>query len=92
MLPAPPTALSLAPRPNLGLLANAMGSAPAATLTASGIVLGVLWGSAVGALLAATTKQAYLPWITGGALTGALITGSYGYVQGQNTQNFLAGT
>jgi hypothetical protein len=91
MMPAPPSALAARPRPDLGLLANAMGSAPAATLTASGIVLGVLWGSACGALLAAATKQAYLPWITGGALTGALLTGSYGYVAGQNTQNFLAG-
>jgi len=89
---APPTALAVHERSSLGLLANAMGSAPAATLTVGGIALGVLWGSAAGALLAAATKQAYLPWITGGALTGALLTGSYGYVQGQNTQNFLAGT
>jgi uncharacterized membrane protein len=81
---------SLARPSPLGGYAQAVETSPVATLTTTGVMVGVLWGGLLGWLGSLATKGNATPWLAVGAAAGAVIAGSEGYRQGVELQQWLA--
>jgi hypothetical protein len=91
MLGATPAAEQLATvNQDLGVFASAVESAPEATLTGLGIVLGALWGGIAGwAASSLVSKQNRQVVILAGAGLGAAILGVEGYSKGKELDVWL---
>jgi hypothetical protein len=83
-------AIQVAPPSSLGAYAAATESHPVATLTATGAIVGALWGALLGygvAKLARSDKTE--TWVLGTSAVGAALMGVEGYKQGTETSTWL---
>ena len=85
----PSVALQTTPPASLGAYAAATESHPVATLTATGAVVGALWGALLGWGISKATHGTTQPWVLGTALAGAALMGAEGYKQGTETDAWL---
>ncbi len=74
----------------LGGYARAIETSPVFTLTATGAVVGALWGGLAGLAGSWLTSGRKMPWLLIGAASGAALVGGEGYSQGVELAQWLA--
>jgi hypothetical protein len=73
----------------LGGYAKAIESSPVFTLTATGAVVGALWGGLAGLAGSWLASGRVMPWMLIGAASGAALVGGEGYSQGVELAQWL---
>jgi hypothetical protein len=73
----------------LGGYAKAIEASPVATLTATGAVVGGLWGALLGWGISKVANGPTTPWVLAGAASGAVLVGAHGYNQGVELSRWL---